>query len=476
MDNYKLFDVLRIFNKKEFRMFGEYVHSPYFNKSIRVTGLYNMLVKFFPLFKNRKLTIEELFNGIYPGENFDYHKINNVISDLYKLSEEFIIQQQMEKDDDPRILALITGLSSINKLYEQKYNKRISYLDSLVLKDDHYFYNMYLLNENYLRQITPLKPLSDLNLIQKMHDNFLDYSVIKLIKIYNLMLHENAQNRIIFDLKWKDEIINYIARSSPESNPALFIFGSIFQLLLTQDIKYYIGLKELKKKYLKILKFPDQLALYTYLYDFAAYMVNFKGDDSFNSDMFEIFTEQIEMKIMTRENFLYPNFMNVVKIACRVGEFKYAEWFIKEFNISIPEEEKTNVLSFCHGIIENSKGNLRSALKYFSKSNFQNFIFKVQVKIMLLMIYYKLGMNEQALGIIDTFRHFLRNEENLLPEQSRSYNIFLKIMSDLIKLKENNFGNEKDFQLKKLYSEAEQIPLNPFRIRKLLFEELELLK
>ena len=194
------------------------------------------------------------------------------------------------------------------------------------------------------------------------------------------------------------------------------------------------------------------------------------------NDMFEIFTEQIDMKLMNKENFLYPNFMNVVKISCRVGEFKYAEWFIKEFEISIPEAEKTNVLSFCHGVIENSKGNLKSALKYFSKSNFQNFIFKVQVKIMLLMIYYKLEMNEQALGIIDTFRHFLRNEENLLPEQGRSYNIFLKIMSDLIKLKENNFGNEKDFQLKKLYSEAKQIPLNPFRIRKLLFEELELLK
>ena len=119
MDNYKLFDVLRIFNKKDFKLFGEFVNSPYFNKSIRVTDLYNILVKFYPIFMNRNLTIEKLFEGIYPGENFDYHKINNVISDLYQLSEKFIIQRQMEKDDDQKILALITGLSSINKLYSK---------------------------------------------------------------------------------------------------------------------------------------------------------------------------------------------------------------------------------------------------------------------------------------------------------------------------------------------------------------------
>ncbi|MEO8513770.1 MAG: hypothetical protein ABI543_09435 [Ignavibacteria bacterium] len=473
MQNYKLFDVLKILNKKEFKLLGEFVNSPYFNKSIRVITLYNLLAKYYPLFKNRNLTIEKLFSGIYHGEKYDYHKINNVISDLYQVTENFIIQQHQENDSDSRDMALITGLSRINRLYEQKYNKRLNHLNTSGLKDDHYLYNMYLLNENYLRYITPLKPLSDLKLIQKMHDNFLDHAVIKLIKIYNLMLHETAQSRITFDLKWKDEILNYIDKSDPGSNPALFIFGSIFRLLLTQDIKYYNELKELKKKYLLSLKFPDQLALYTHMYDFAAYMVNFKGDDSFNRDMFEIFTEQIELKIMTKENFLYPNFMNVVKIACRVGEYNYAEKFIKEFEVSIPPAEKTNVLSFCHGVIENAKGNLKGALKYFSKSNFQNFIFKVQVKIMLLVIYYKLGMYEQALGIIDTFRHFLRNEENLLPGQSRSYNIFLKLMSDLVKLKESSNESDKVYQLKKLYLEAQQIPLNPFRIRKLLFEEIE---
>ena len=59
----------------------------------------------------------------------------------------------------------------------------MTHLESLALKDDHYFYNMYLLNENYLRQITPLKPLSDLNLIQKIHDDFLDSCCNKNYKI-----------------------------------------------------------------------------------------------------------------------------------------------------------------------------------------------------------------------------------------------------------------------------------------------------
>lgn len=285
------------------------------------------------------------------------------------------------------------------------------------------------------------------------------------------MIHEKNQNNVKYDLKLFDEILNYVKKIDSKI-PALEIFKTILLLLYTKERKYYEILWKLKKKYNGQLRFDDNYLVYVHLYDFAAYMVNFKGDDSYNKDMFRIYKEMIDKKYMTPDNFLYPNLMNVVKIACRVNEFEYAEKIIPAFEPYFPQDEKNSIISFCQGIIEYSKGNLKKAMKQFSLTNFQNFIFKVQVKILLLKIYYKLNMFEEALFLVDAFRHFLSREQNLLKEHRDSYSIFLNIIIELIKTKNAGSKKESKLKLNKMKAIAEKMPANPFRIRVWLLEEL----
>jgi hypothetical protein len=100
----------------------------------------------------------------------------------------------------------------------------------------------------------------------------------------------------------------------------------------------------------------------------------------------------------------------------------------------------------------------------------------VQVKILLLKIYYRLGMFEDALRIIDTFRHFVSREEGLLAEHKNSYMLFLKLMTELIRLRGIYGKSEYEFSLQKLRKDCEQIPANPFRIKIWLLEEIDKLQ
>ncbi len=338
-------------------------------------------------------------------------------------------------------------------------------------KDEDYFYYLYEMNDEYLWYATLKKPNTELNILQTEFDNFFNYALIRLLRFYNLMLHERNQNNVDYRLTMFKEILNYISNEQTEEIPAILVFKTILLLLHTKEKKYYIQLKKLKEKYLNEFRFDDQHLIYIHIYDFAAYMVNFKGDDAYNYDMFEIYKELIEKNLMTKDSFLYPNFMNVVKVACRVGEYEFAENFINEFRVSIPETEKENVLEFCYGIIEIAKKNYKKALTHLSKTNFQNFIFKVQVKILLLKTYYKLEMHEQALGMIDSFRHYVSREESLLKEHKESYNKFLILVSDLIKVKES-YSKDKSFEFERIKKETDLIPANPFRIKAWLLEEI----
>ncbi len=473
LNNSKLVLIIHSFNRKEMTRFGEFVRSPYFNKNKPVMRLFSELNKHFPLFNKRSFTIENLFNGVFPKEEYNYHKISNVISDLYNLAEQFLAQKRIENEDFYIERRLLKELRSkeLYKIYEQIHNSYLKKLVNSGFKDEEYFFRLYELTDEYLWYATIKKPNTELNILQTEFDHFINFMLIRLLRFYNLMIHEKNQNNVKYDLKLFDEILNYVKKIDSKI-PALEIFKTILLLLYTKERKYYEILWKLKKKYNGQLRFDDNYLVYVHLYDFAAYMVNFKGDDSYNKDMFRIYKEMIDKKYMTPDNFLYPNLMNVVKIACRVNEFEYAEKIIPAFEPYFPQDEKNSIISFCQGIIEYSKGNLKKAMKQFSLTNFQNFIFKVQVKILLLKIYYKLNMFEEALFLVDAFRHFLSREQNLLKEHRDSYSIFLNIIIELIKTKNAGSKKESKLKLNKMKAIAEKMPANPFRIRVWLLEEL----
>lgn len=475
MENYKIIQVLRTFDKRELRNFGEFVYSPYFNKNEPVKRLFDTFEKYYPGFTNRNLTPEKIFIKVFPKDKYDYHKINNVISDLYKLSERFLAYQHAEQSEyfiERNIFRSLRN-KELYKIYEQKHAAYMKELIARRFKDEEFYFYLYEMNDEYLWYATIKKPNTELNILQTEFDHFFRFVLIRMLRFYNLMLHERNQNNVDYKLTMFHEILGYITKEKIEEIPAMLVFRTILLLLHTKDNQYYKELWRLKEKYFNEFKFDDQYLIFIHLYDFAAYMVNFTGDDSYNRDMYVIYKEMIEKRFMTPDNFLFPNFMNVVKISCRVGEYDYADNFIKNFQFSIPESERNNVLEFCYGVMEFSKGNLKNALKHFSKSNFQNFLFKVQVKILLLKIYFKLGMYEQALAMIDTFKHFVAREENLLPEHRISYDSFLNLMLELVRTMEEHNPKEKEFKLQKIAKDAEKIPANPFRIKRWLIDEIK---
>lgn len=477
MENIKIIEALRSLDKKEFRRFGDFVSSPFFNKNENVVNLYTALSKFYPKFGNENLTLENLFKTVFPKQKYNYYKINNIVSDLYKLAEKFLIQINIEKDSSAGKLryALINELrdKELYRLYEQKFNQIIKDLDKDVYKDEKYYYTKYELYNDYLYFAAIKKPNTQLNLVQVSFDNLLQSSVIALMKYYILMIHENNQTHIEYNMPLYDEILEYAKKTDETSPHNHQLIAETLLLVSTKDPKHFFRLRELKDKYLKQIKFDDLQDLYVHLCSFCAYMVNFKREESYNWNMFSLYKDILSYGLMTKDSFLYPNFMNFVKVSCRVREYDFAEWFIEEYKSSIIKEERENVLSFCYATVENSRGNHKEALRLFTLANFQNFLFKVQVRINILALHYKLGQYEEALGAIDTFRHYIKREKNLVHEHLSSYNTYLKLMGDLIKYMEEDNNEEKEFMLRKIIDEANSMPANPFRVKSWILEEAE---
>jgi hypothetical protein len=476
LQNYKIIKVLKSFDRKEFKKFGEYVYSPYFNKNENVRKLYDALSKYYPKFQNRRMEVEKVFEKVFPEEKYDYFKINNVVSDLYKLSESYLYNVSLGREKllyKHYLLKELSerGLEDIYESIEKNYKKEI---ENLKIKDEDYYFYLYQFYTESLNYNISKKPGDHPRIIQSQFDSFLNYSNVSLLKLYMYMHHLKKQNKVEFNMEMFESFSNYVRGKDFEDNPAYMIYKSIMMLELNKSKAYFLRLKEIKEKYADKISTPDLHNVLIFMHDFIAETRNKTGDESFKNEEFQLIKEMIDRKVFTPENIVYPNLINIFKSACTVGEYKWADNFLNEFLKNIPERDKSNTLNCCKGYMNYTKNNFEKALEFFAKTNFQWFILKMFVKTLTLRIYYEEGMYEQAFAFIDSYRHYLLNDDKIIEEHKSTHYVFLKYISSLIKIKMN--GNSNPYKIKKLKEQINDMENNPFGVKKWLQSKADELK
>ena len=119
------------------------------------------------------------------------------------------------------------------------------------------------------------------------------------------------------------------------------------------------------------------------------------------------------------------------------------------------------------------KGNRLKALELLSQTNFPNFIIKIQVKILILQISYEESFYDQAIAMIDSFRHFLARENSVRENYKESFYDYMRITGELIRLKTSVKKKDLRSDLKRLKDAAEKSTQNQFGIKLWLFKMID---
>ncbi len=93
-----LLEIIRTFSKQEMAKFEDFVKSPYFNKKENIIKLFFEIKKNTPEFSVDNLEKENLWKNIFPGKEYNYGIMKNLIFDLSKLAEQFIVDLKFSKE------------------------------------------------------------------------------------------------------------------------------------------------------------------------------------------------------------------------------------------------------------------------------------------------------------------------------------------------------------------------------------------
>lgn len=124
----KLFFLLSSLKKqpREILEFEKFVKSPYFNPKKEVISLLHYFKKYWNAsekLQQTKLTKQAAFKSIFPKEtSYTAWKINECVSDLSLLLEEFITIQELKKNKAKKDILLTEGLKTrgIDKYFFRK--------------------------------------------------------------------------------------------------------------------------------------------------------------------------------------------------------------------------------------------------------------------------------------------------------------------------------------------------------------------
>lgn len=474
MHNTKLILLLKSFSSKDMKSLREFVRSPYFNKNKNVISLFDYLKKFHPRFDSEKLSDELVFRNVFGKDKFDYHKLKNISSDLLAAVKKFLVSEGIEEKTHLKNKILLEQYRSRSQdsLFKQLYKNVVSENESKTVKDEFYFYAMLDLSEELKSFYSPKEPNSHFELFQEQLDNLLEYALIRFLRLYNTMLHENKQNNFKYKFNMFDEVFNFIKNRDNQHNPTLLMYYYIILLETNGKEQYFFKLKELFESHYDEFSMYDKYMYYLHMGGFCADMYNFQCRTDFMKEHFLLSAENFEKGTIELGKIMYLDFMNYVKIAVRVNEFGWAEDYINCFKDKLTEE-KDNTLNFCYAYIEFKKNNLDKALELFSRVNFSNFIVKIQLKLILLQIYYEKGFYELAINHIDSFRHYLKRESDIQDGFKDSFYNFLKIVNEMIRQKTNLNKDGNHFFSINIKNEITLVKTNHFGLKLWLFEKAE---
>ena len=447
MEKSKAILILKTLNEDEFKEFGQFVYSPLFNNETSVIKLYDYLKKYYPAFDPEKIERAKIYKKLYPAKKYNDGVMRNLSSKLYRLSEEYLSFRGFKKDEFKGRLALLRELSDrkLPALYEKNYKELLTHLDGIKIRDEEYFIKKFYTEQDLIVHIKGQKSavfLEEDN-AQDIADNLTRFFLIAILKLYAYMANEK---KFLYDYDFKMSFLNEIEQHLKQNKeeyskePYIELFHNALNLFLSEKETTYHKLRKTLTQYYDRLENIDRKNMYVVLANYCSERIR-RGEEKFIREKFELYKEIISKDAQYEPGgFIHHIFYKRVVInALDLNEIKWAEDFTEKYKNAVPREYTDSNYYYCRALINYAKKDYDNALEMLSKVQTEDISYKIEIRSLLLMIYFDTNAADSFDSTVDSFRHLVTNNRlisSVWQTRERNFINFTKRLFD-IKMKIN---------------------------------------
>lgn len=436
MNKTKLIKILKSFSKYEIKQFRFFVRSFYRNDKSRVLKLLEQVVKYYPEFESENFTKPNVFKKVYAHTKYNDAAFRKLISYLTELAEEFLIHQNLKKDDFTRNLFLLKELSLRGT--ESVFEQQAAIIEKEMKKyprDSVFYYNRFRFL-NIVNGFHAIRKRSvAVDKYQKEADSFFHYFLIEALSTYIYLMNEKKISNREFRLVLFNEVLSHLENNSYPEIISIPVYYNCLMLILTEDEKYFHALREIQKKLDFRINADELTAIYIVLENYCAGQVK-RGVVKFRHEAFELQKEAVQRGLhLSGERIHIFTFLNIVSQASAAGEATWAENFIEENRHLLEPEYEVDAVNLSYAKCEFSKKEYEKALSRLGKINMEDSHFKFSVRTLMLMIYYELDLYDSASSMLDSYKHFITRDKRLPEADRENRTEFARYLKEILNLK-----------------------------------------
>jgi hypothetical protein len=496
---------------KEFKLF---LKSPFNRSQKKALQLFEILIKFYPEFDSDDLNKEYIYNKLFPGKTYNKNTLRNIIFDLTKSAEDFLIFNALTNDESEYLLNLskiyldnnlpshfmrvtqtldkvLEPGFSVQKNFISKY-KRLSQHKTIYYTETNDFENLIRVKKEYFKQsalnfaMDYIEILGSKKPAQSTHGKPIDSPYINAVEeCFDI-------NKFLCIVKGKDPEDPFVILSfclikliqEPEEKANYENLRKEFYKILEEDkIRADIA-KSQNRKLRQIRKKTDSN------HKSSNHADNAEGDAENNSDTdekrpsldreekhsifnhlinycvqqysleymkeaLEVHKKLLEFDVYTEtdSNYMQVNtYRNIVKICSSVKETDWLEGFIRDYTDKLSPEYRESMQNLATAHLYFLEKNYDESLTVLSKVS-ENFnLAKTDVRNLRLKIYYELEYIDEAESLADSYYQFLLTSKNVTDDNKNFFSQFLTYYKQLLRK-----GKEmKSSDLSYMYSQIEK--------------------
>lgn len=422
----KLLDVIRKFDTTKIDNFSQYINVYKTKKENSTIKLFELIYDEFPNLDSKKLEKNKVHKILFPAKTYDEKRMLNCMSELFKITEEFIA----------------FSYSKINVLENQLYLLQF-YLENDLTK----FFDATYKNT---KEIIAKEP-EDMELLAfkyKLEWLYINYQTKYNTRYTNLQEVSNALNdftisqNLKLDSLCKINLYDDIVKDFPGNYLSNF-YTSINRLIIEQQEDEYAIIKEKIFKNFSTISSNELKIIVIYVINFCIQKINQKIE-LFNTELLEWYDFLAEHQIILEANHtIYASHLkNYITLAIHAKQFDRANNFLEKFNPYLDEAEKEDVYNFNKANILFYQNKLEDALVLLNTAKYKDIFYKIDSKRLYIKLYYELSKkNEKRYfdvldSTINAYRKFVYTTKEITEEFRIRNKNFYKHIAKLINLHE----------------------------------------
>lgn len=475
--------LLKSFSKKEITDFEKFIASPFFNSQSTLVKIFSEIKKYYPEFSDNNFTKKNLYEKVNPGKIYNDVIFRKYISNLFKLSEKFLIVNDTLQNNERKITFLLDQYERRN-LYDFFHkvlnNTAKSDREKYELTNET-FYNLYYREE--LKSSLNIRS----NKISLLKTNLIKSHIYLLLQLLlsssvysNMMIVTRKTYKDSEEIRFFEEffevfdIIKYLENSEYiNKTESLFIQLCKSDILLLKNPYDKNELKKMKEILVKISSNLNKNLLYIFFSHLNIYfLLNISnGSDEYSLELFENYKFMLSKDLYVfgdRKFISFSEYRTLLLYSLKLKKFKWAENFINEYRDHHFPEMKDEIIVYSFVVLNFETGNLQESLKFLSRIKSNDMVIRMDSDVIRMMIFYEQGMIDSAESFADSFLHFIKVNKIFSKDVIKNQLDFIKYYKLLLKFRHRGM---KEFDYKKIKKEISEN--NSIRRRNWLIEKLD---